>query len=374
MMNRAEELLLCFPASQPAAFQQFVSSSANNHFMKEPLIKKKVVQNNAALAVIFHYMADCYRYLGKEERFRAVAYENAAKILHNMKEDIAGYATSVKTLDEIGGIGESIAEKIIEYLQTGKIMTFEQLKKHVPNKLLELMDITGFGPATLKTLHEKLHINNREDLIIALEKELLQGIRGFGRKKIENMKRALKLFKESKRMLLKDAEKKGNEILNEIKKIPGVQKAELAGSLRRKKETIGDIDIVVAAEPENRKKIVNGIIALPQVKKVLAKGTTKASVVLKQENVQVDIRLVHDYEYGAAMLYSTGSKEHNIKLRTIAKERGYKINEYGIFDASTDKRLAGSTEDEMYRFLNLKYIPPEKRSDKGEIEKAVFKK
>lgn len=342
--------------------------------MPEALSKNHVVQNNTVLASIFHHMADCYRYLGNEERFRAIAYENVAKTLHNMKEDIAGYATDIKTLDEIGGIGESIAEKIIEYLHTGKIKTFEKLKKQVPYELLELMDITGFGPATLKILYEKLHITNREDLIKALEMDKLQGIKGFGDKKIENMKRALKLFKESKRMLLKDAEKTGNEILNAIKKIPGVQKAELAGSLRRKKETIGDIDIVILAEPKNRKKIVNRFIELPQVEKVLAKGTTKASVVLKYENVQVDIRLVHDYEQGAAMLYFTGSKEHNIKLRTIARERGYKINEYGIFDASTNKRLAGSTEEEMYHFLNLKYIPPELRLDKGEIEKAVLKK
>src|SRR5665647_234435 len=188
------------------------------------------------------------------------------------------------------------------------------------------------------------------------------------------MKRALKLFKETKRMLLKDAEKTGNEILNEIKKIPGVQKAEPAGSLRRKKETIGDIDIIIQADPKYRKKIVNRFIAMPRVEKVLSKGATKASVVLKNENIQVDIRMVHDYEYGAAMLYFTGSKEHNIKLRTIARNRGYKINEYGIFDAVSNKRLAGATEEEMYHFLNLEYIPPEQRLDKGEIEKAVMKK
>jgi DNA polymerase (family 10) len=188
------------------------------------------------------------------------------------------------------------------------------------------------------------------------------------------MKRALKLFKVSKRIPLKNAEEAGNKILAEIKRIPGVKKAELAGSLRRKKETIGDIDIVILADPGNRKKIVSRFIAMPQVEKVLARGATKASVLLKDKSMQVDIRLVHDYEYGAAMLYFTGSKEHNIKLRTLARNRGYKINEYGIFDADTNKRLAGATEEEMYRFLNLKYIPPEQRLDKGEIEKAVLKK
>jgi DNA polymerase (family X) len=337
------------------------------------IVKAPLLQNNLALAGIFHRMADCYRYLGKEDRFRAIAYEKVARILHNMKEDIAGYATDVKTLDDIGGIGESIAEKIIEYLHTGSIKTFEALKKQVPYQLLELMDITGFGPATLKVLHEKLQINNRDDLIKALEADKLRGIKSFGPTKIENMKRALKLFKGTNRMLLKDAEKIGNEILAVIVKMPGVQKAALAGSLRRKKETIGDIDIVIAAEQKDRRKIVDQFVQLPQVEKVLAKGSTKATVVLKN-NLQIDIRLVHGYEYGAALLYFTGSKEHNIKLRTIARDRGYKINEYGIFDALTNKRVAGETEEEMYQFLNLKYIPPEQRLNKGEIEKAIIKK
>jgi DNA polymerase (family X) len=337
------------------------------------ILKTPLLQNNLALAGVFHRMADCYRYLGNAERFRAIAYEKVAKVLHNMKEDIAGYATDVKTLDDIGGIGESIAEKIIEYLHTGSIKTFEALKKQVPYQLLELMDITGFGPATLKVLHEKLQINNREDLIKALEGDKLSGIKGFGPVKSENMKRALKLFKCTNRMLLKDAEKIGNEILAVIVKIPGVQKAALAGSLRRKKETIGDIDIVIVAEQKDRRKIVEKFVQLPQVEKILAKGSTKATVVVKN-NLQIDIRLVHGYEYGAALLYFTGSREHNIKLRTIARNSGYKINEYGIFDAQTNKRMAGETEEEMYQFLNLKYIPPEERLDKGEIERAMLKR
>lgn len=346
---------------------------ASKETIKPVSLQRKRQDNNLALASVFHRMADCYRYLGKEERFRAIAYENVARVLHNMKEDIADYATDKKSLDQIKGIGESIAEKIIEYLHTGKVKTFERLKKQVPYELLELMDITGFGPATLKTLHDELHISRKEELITALEQGRLQKIKGFGNKKIENMKRALKLYKETPRMPLSVAERSGNEILNEIRKIPGVQKAELAGSLRRKKETIGDIDIIILAETKHRKNIVTHFTSLPQVEKILAKGTTKASVLLKKGNVQVDIRLVHDYEYGAAMLYFTGSKEHNIRLRTIARERGYKINEYGIFDTDSGKRMAGKTEEEMYAFLQLKYIPPEQRLGKNEIEEARLK-
>lgn len=327
-------------------------------------------ENNRKLSLIFHSMADCYSYLGKEEHFRAIAYENAAKMLHNMSEDIAGYATDVKTLDALGGIGESIAEKIIEYLHTGRIKTYEKLKTKVPFELLELMSITGFGPATLRTLYETLHVTNRNELIDAVKKGRLQNIRGFGPAKIENISKALKVGKdEQHRLPLKDAAIIANSMLNELKKIPGVHRAEAAGSLRRKKETIGDIDIVITADLKDRGKIIRKFISLPQVEKVLAAGKTKASVIISENQMQVDIRIVHDYEFGAAMLYFTGSKEHNIKLRTIARERGYKINEYGIFDTAGN-RITGDTEEDMYRFLGLRYIPPEKRINAGEIESA----
>jgi len=327
-------------------------------------------ENNLKLSMIFHSMADCYSYLGKEERFRAIAYENVAKMLHNMTEDITLYATDIKTLDKLGGIGESIAEKIIEYLRTGKIKAYENLRKQVPFDLLELMNITGFGPATLKSLHENLQISSRDELIDAIKKGKLKHIKGFGSARIENMIKALKLGKDGqKRILLKDAEVIGKTILSELKKIPEIHRAELAGSLRRKKETIGDIDIVITADAKDRRKIIRKFISLPLVERVLAAGRTKASVLIKKKQVQVDIRIVDDREFGAAMLYFTGSKEHNIKLRTMARERGLKINEYGIFD-SAGKWLAGNTEEDMYRFLDLHYISPETRLDSGEIEKA----
>lgn len=341
--------------------------------MYHPALMKRP-KNNMALSSIFHQMADCYRYLGAGDRFRAIAYENVSKVLHNMKEDIATHATDTKTLDSIGGIGESIAEKIIEYLHTGHIKTFDELKKRVPFDLLELMDVTGFGPATLRALHEKGNIANRQGLVAALNENRLKALKGFGEKRIGILKRALKLEKPLHRFPLRVALKIALPILNDIRKIPGVQKAELAGSLRRKKETIGDIDIIVLADTIYRKRIVNVFTSLPRVAKVLAKGTTKASVIVKEKNIQVDLRLVNSYEYGATLLYLTGSKEHNIKLRTIAKERGYKINEYGIFDAATNKRMAGETEEEMYAFLDLKYIPPEQRVDAGEIEKAMIRR
>jgi DNA polymerase (family 10) len=338
-------------------------------------VNRNTPEHNAELAGLFQQMASCYRFLGKEEHFRAVAYENAVKTIANLEKDISVYAKDISTLDKLSGIGESIGEKIIEYLDTGKIKTHEKLIRQVPVDLLELMDITGFGPATVRMLHEKLRVNNREDLVKVLNAGKLVDLKGFGPKRIENMKRGLKLYKETHtRMLLTDAIKTGIELLDEVKKIPGVVKAELAGSIRRKKDTVGDIDMVIAAERKNWRKIIRRFISLPQVNRVLVSGDTKASVLLKNRNTQADVRVVHEYEFGAAMLYFTGSREHTIKLRTMAKEKGYKINEYGLFDSASGKKLAGDTEESIYKVLGLKYIPPGQRLGVDEIEKALIKK
>jgi len=317
-------------------------------------------------------MAACYRYLGAEERFRTIAYENAARTMDSLKEDVSVYADNVKHLDQLKGIGESIAEKIIEYLKTGKINTFEQLQKNVPMELLDLMEVNGMGPSTLKTLHEELGIDNRDELVLAIEKGKLSTLKGFGEKKIDNIKRALKLYKESgTRLLLWDALQIGESVLNEVLKIKGVIHAELAGSLRRRKETIGDIDIIITCSLKSRKLIIKNFTSLTQVSRIIAAGDTKASVVLKDHNTQVDIRLVDENEYGSALLYFTGSKEHNIHLRLMAKDKGWKISEYGLFHAKTERKLEGNTEDGMYKALGLPWIPPEMREEKGEIEWAM---
>ena len=334
-------------------------------------INQSGVRRNRELADIFHQMASCYRYLGDKDRFRVIAYEGASRTLADLKEDISAYAKDVKTLDKLNGIGESIGEKIMEYLRTGKIKVFEGLKKQVPQHLLELMDINGMGPATIKLLYQKLRIENRDDLIQAIEAGRLEKLKGFGAKKIENIKRGLKLFKESHtRMLLHDALMIAETIIQPIRSMPRVIKAEIAGSIRRKKETIGDIDIIALAEKKQWKKIIAGFISLPVTERVLASGETKASILLKKTNMQVDLRLVHENEYGSALLYFTGSKEHNIALRTWAKANGWKVNEYGIFDTKTDKKLAGATEEEIYALFGLQFIPPELREMRGEIEAA----
>lgn len=348
---------------------------ANTGSLLKTLIMQTATYNeknrNMELHRIFHRMADCYRYLGTNERFRAIAYETASRTLANLRQDIIYYTDDIHKLNQLKGIGESIAEKIIEYLKTGKIKTYEQLRQQVPEELLELLDINGFGPSTIKFLHERLHINNRQDLIDAVTAGKLEGVRGIGPKKIEHLKRGLKIYKKAQpRMLLWDAILIGQEILRAIRQLPEVEKAELAGSLRRGKETVGDIDIVIQADRSIRKRLVNRLTRLRQVESVAVSGETRISMALTNK-IQVDIRIVEEKEFGAAMLYLTGSKEHNIKMRTLAAGKNCKLNEYGLFNSRTGAYIAGRTEEEIYRRLGLQYIAPELREDGGEIALAA---
>lgn len=330
------------------------------------------MSQNAVVAEMLHRMAACYKYLGTRERFRAIAYDVASRTINNLQCDVAIYKDDKKALDELNGIGSSIAEKIIEYLKTGKITKFEQLKRKVPEGLLDLMDIVGFGPALVKVLYERLHIRTRDQLVKALEAGRLEGVRGFGSKKIENMKKGLQLYKEAQsRLPLWTALKAGREMLDAIRRLPEAKKVDLAGSVRRGRETIGDIDIVVMAGAADHHKLAGKITKLPQVAGILAAGDTKVSLRLITTGVQVDVRIVPAEAYGAALLYFTGSKEHNIHLRTIAREKGWKLNEYGLFDLTTEQYLAGRTEADLYKRLGLQYIPPELREERGETEMAV---
>lgn len=329
------------------------------------------MENNRALSGIFHDMAVIYRYIGNEERFRALAYEKASRVINSLTDDISVYAKQNR-LDDIPGIGEGIAGKIEEYLKTGKIVKYEELKKIVPHEIMEMMEITGFGPQSLKKIHSELGIDTREELIKALQDGRIEKMKSFGHKKVENMLRGLKLHKTvEERMLLWDALQAGKQVLEIMKKFAEVKQAELAGSLRRKKETIGDIDILVACPDKDRRKIVNYFTAATLAKRILAKGDTKASIIHKDSGKQVDLRIVNENQWGSALQYFTGSKEHNVHLRTIARDKGYKISEYGIFTVKNDKHVAGKTEEEIYKTLGFQIMPPEMREDKGEIELSM---
>ncbi len=326
--------------------------------------KEKIPTNefNQSISQLLKQIAECYRYLGPAQHFRANAYSAAAKAIGQMKESILAHDHDVKKLSQLKIIGESIAENILEYANTGKITRYEELKKIVPVDLLELMQLRGMGPSTIRLLHEKLHINNKEELLQALEGNKLSILENFGPKKIENLKKALKIFKGERRMPVAEASRIGKDLLEYVLKIPHVERAELAGSLRRKKETIGDIDMVIQAGNPFRNAMVNRIVAYPQVVEVIAKGTTRVSMVLSPGNVQVDIRIVNKEAFGSSMLYFTGSREHTLQLRRQAQKMGLKLNEYGLFEVDTGKKLAGETEEGVYQALGLEYLKPEERS------------
>lgn len=327
-------------------------------------------ENNIKLSRIFMEMSSIYKYKGDNERFRSIAYRKAAKVISSLSEDISGIIAN-HLLKDLPGIGDGIAEKTEEFIKTGQIAKFQQLKKSVPFELIELLEIKGFGAPSLKRIHEELKISKKADLVNALQNGTIAKMKGFGQKKVENMLKGLVLHKSIEdRMLLWDALEFGNEVLESIRKITGVKQAELAGSLRRKKETIGDFDILVSCEEKDRKKVANDFADADYVKQILAKGDTKVSIVMKDSGRQVDLRIVNENEWGSALQYFTGSKEHNIHLRTIAKEKGFKISEYGIFSTHPEMKIASRTEEDIYKILGFQIMPPEMREDRGEIELA----
>lgn len=325
---------------------------------------------NKELAHIFEEMASYYRFKGEEDRFRVIAYENAARVVDHLTEDIRNF--SKKELIDIHGIGEGIASKIREYIETGRIKKLEELRKTIPPDFIELLDVQGIGPKTLQTLHRELGIKTRKELMKALQSGEIEKLKGFGTKTVQNIREGLaEIKKAQKRIYLADALDIADYLRDQLNECKQIQQLEFAGSVRRMKSTIGDIDILAASKPKDRENVIDFFVSMPDIKKVIAQGDTKASVIIDMENIQVDLRLVDQDEWGAALLYFTGSKDHNVHLRTIAKDKDWKINEYGIFDNKTDKKLSGKTEEEIYSKLELDWITPELREDRGEIEQAA---
>lgn len=324
---------------------------------------------NRELSKIFEDMAYIYDFL--DDRFRSIAYQRAAQIIADLPQDIRNYIQSGQ-IHNLRGIGSAIEEKIIEYINTGSISKYEELKRQIPPDFLELMDVPSLGPKTLKRLYQELGIDSKEKLIKALKDGTVAKLKGFGEKKVQNILKGLELFEKSqKRLLLWEALRIGREIVDILKKVPQIKQVELAGSLRRKKETIGDIDILVASEEKDRQKIIDHFTNLDIVKEVIAKGDTKASVIIFEKDRQVDLRVLNLDEWGSGLQYFTGSKEHNVHLRDIAKSKGLKVSEYGVFDVISGKKIAGKTEEEVYKAIGMQWIPPEMREDRGEIELAL---
>ncbi|MDD5166694.1 MAG: DNA polymerase/3'-5' exonuclease PolX [Candidatus Omnitrophica bacterium] len=319
---------------------------------------------NSEISALFLDIAKILEIKG-ENRFRIRAYERAAQNIEALSENIEDFI-SENRLKEIPGVGNDLSERIKEFVKTGKVRLYEELKKSIPQGLLGLLKIPSVGPKTAKLLYDELKIKNISDLEKAIKKHRLDGIFGIKEKTIENILKGIDILKEGRaRMTLAQATLVADEFIRALKKMPEVQKISIAGSLRRQKETVRDIDIlIISAKPE---KIMRTFTRLPAVKDILAGGQTKSSV-RTRNGVQVDCRVVEEKSFGAALFYFTGSKNFNIKLRKLAIKKGLKINEYGIFKGN--KFLAGRTEEEIFKVLGLPYIEPELREDNGEVELA----
>lgn len=321
---------------------------------------------NAELAEVFADIARILK-IKDENVFKIRAYERVADALENLPME-AETLYKQGQLDEIPGVGKAIAQKIGELVETGRLEYYEKLKKSIPAGVLELLNVPDIGPRKAKLFYEELGISSVEQLEKAALQHKLQKLSGMGKKAEENILRGIELYKRrEQRFLLGTALPIAEEIVSEFKSLGEVEKISIAGSLRRRKDTIGDIDLLIASE--NPGKIMDKFIHLPQAKEVLAEGLTK-SAILTHKDMQVDLRVVSSDSFGAALLYFTGSQSHNVHLREMAVKQGLKINEYGVFQTKDDKKIAGEEEEEIYRILGLPYIMPELREDRGEFEAA----
>jgi len=319
---------------------------------------------NAQIAEFLENIADMLEIKG-ESTFRVRAYRDAARAIESLQEDIEEIERRGE-LTGIPGVGESIAAKITEYIETGGSVYYDQLKKEVKPGLAELVQVPGIGPKKARLFYERLGIDSVEKLERAAKKHKLSGIPGLGEKTEKNLLDSIERMRgRTGRTPLGIALPTARRFLEMVRDFKEVDRASLAGSLRRMLETIGDLDLLAASDEP--KVVIDRFVELPMVKSVLAHGPTKGTIVT-EENLQVDLRVVKPDEFGAALQYFTGSKAHNIKLRTLAEAMGFKVNEYGVFRVSDNKRVAGETEEGMYEVLGLEIMPPELREDRGEIE------
>lgn len=331
---------------------------------------------NQQIAKIFYNISKMLEIKG-ENRFRTIAYENAARTINKMPEDIVGIYKQggVKALDKIRNIGEGIAKKIEELIKTGKMRYYNNLQKTVPLAQVELMEVPGIGPQTAKVLYKELKIKNIKELANAAKQGKISKLDRFDVKTEKNILKGIsqlkKFTKERKRMLLPVAFPIADEAISYLKKNKEVKKCDIVGSLRRMRETIGDIDIIVGTkEPKN---ITEYFSKAPFVKRVIAKGDTKCSIIHKK-GARIDIEVLGLENYTSLLQHFTGSKEHNVALRTMAKDKGFSISEYGIKNTKTKKLYKPQNEKAFYNYFKMQYIPPEMRENNGEIEAALRKK
>ncbi len=321
--------------------------------------------HNEDIAAVFSEIADLLEIEG-DNPFRIRAYRNGAFTLRELGRDVRTLIEQGEDITRLSGIGKNLAAKIHEILDTGHCRTLDKLRKQLPADLTELLKLPGLGPKRVHALFHELDIHNHEQLERAARDGLIQQLPGFGAKTEARILEALQAHADtSKRFKLAVAGRYAESLVAYLKTASGVSKVEVAGSYRRSRETVGDLDILVIAH--NGRSVIEHFVAYDEVENVLSSGTTRATVILRS-GLQVDLRVVAAASYGAALYYFTGSRSHNITVRRIARQQGLKINEYGVFRGA--KHIAGKTEKEVFESIGLPYIPPELRENRGEIEAA----
>lgn len=325
--------------------------------------------HNAEIAAAFREIADLLDLEGANP-FRIRAYRNAALTLDGLAVDLSALLAAGKELPRLPGIGADLGGKIREIAKTGRCKALNELRRATPAGLTDLLAIPGLGPKRVKLLYEKLRIHTIPQLHRAAKDNRLSAVAGFGKGLERNIIQAIEASGgKSARFKLSVAAQYADTLAAYLRRAPGAKTVEIAGSFRRAKETVGDLDILVTAAPRN--EVIDWFVRYDETKRIVAQGATKATVALRS-GLQVDLRLVPENCLGAALVYFTGSKAHNIAIRKRGQERGLKINEYGVFRGS--KRVAGDTEASVYRAVGLPLIPPELREDQGEFAAAMAKR
>lgn len=322
---------------------------------------------NTEIAKVFQDMADLLELKG-ENPFKIRAYQRAARAIEHLPKELEIMIEEKEDLQNIPGVGEAIAKKITELVNTGKLRIYEELKAEFPEGITSLLEIPGIGPKTAKKLSTELGIKSVDELEQAIKEGRVARLFRLGEKTAENILQQIQaLRRKDQRIPIGEALPVVEEVLGSLRQLPGVRNLTAAGSLRRFRETVGDIDLMGTAD--NPEEVIKAFTSLPQIRQVLAQGPTKASVILPG-GLQADLRMVEHDSFGSLLQYFTGSKQHNIALRTREQKKGLKLSEYGITDLTTNKLEKFATEEEFYHRLGLQYIPPELREDRGEIELA----
>ena len=321
---------------------------------------------NQQIADIFNEIAELLE-LKNENVFRIRAYRRAAQNIGDLPKDVA--ALSPEELETVPGIGKDLAAKVREFLETGRIAKHEELKAAVPGGLLELLRVPGLGPKKAKLLSDKLKVKGIDELEAAVRAGRLSGLHGIQKRTEENILKGIEFLKRGpERRPIGKVLPLAEEIVRRMRSSAPLDRIEVAGSIRRWKDTVKDIDIL--ATSQDPAAVMAAFVKLPQTGRVLSHGETKSSIIT-DDGIQVDLRVVDEDSFGAALQYFTGSKQHNIKLREMGVRAGLKINEYGVFREPGEKKIGGAKEEDVYRALKLAFIPPELREDGGEIEAAL---